>query len=40
MHNKFTEILNTYVKEAAKVVPFNIPQLNKTKMQIPQLNKI
>jgi len=40
MHTKFTEILNTYVKASAKVVPFNIPQLNKTKMQIPQLNKI
>ncbi len=40
MHDKFTEILNTYVKAAAKVVPFNIPQLNKTKMQIPQLNKV
>ena len=40
MHERFSEILNTYVKAAPKVVPFNVPQLNKSKMQIPKLNKV
>jgi hypothetical protein len=40
MHDKFTEILNTYVKKAPQFVPFNAPKLNTTKMQIPKLNKL
>jgi hypothetical protein len=40
MHSRFTQILDTYVKAAPKVVPFNVPQLNKAKIQIPKLNKV
>ena len=30
----------TYVKKAPQVVPFNIPKVNSSKMQIPKLNKL
>jgi len=40
MNKKFEQILNTYVKEQPKLVPFNMPTVNSTKMQIPKLNKI
>jgi len=40
MHDKFVEIMSGYVKEQPKVVPFNIPNLNSSKMQIPKLNKL
>ena len=40
MHDRFVEILDTYVKKAPQVVPFNLPKVNSTKMQIPKLNKI
>ena len=40
MNEKFEQILNTYVKEQPKLVPFNMPSVNSTKMQIPKLNKI
>ncbi len=40
MHDRFTEIMDTYVKATPKVVPFNVPQLNKAKIQIPKLNKL
>ena len=40
MNEKFEQILNTYVKEQPKLVPFNMPTVNSTKMQIPKLNKI
>jgi len=40
MHNRFVEIMDTYVKKAPQVVPFNLPQINSAKMQIPKLNKI
>ena len=40
MHDRFTQIMDTYVKAAPKVVPFNVPQLNKAKIQIPKLNKV
>jgi hypothetical protein len=39
MHQKFENILDTYVKKAPQLVPFNVPKLN-TKMQIPKLNKV
>jgi hypothetical protein len=39
MHNKFLEILNTYVKKKPQFIPLNIPKLN-TNIQIPKLNKI
>jgi hypothetical protein len=32
--------MNTYVKKAPQVVPFNIPKVNSSKMQIPKLNKL
>ena len=40
MNEKFEQILNTYVKEQPKLVPFNMPSVNSNKMQIPKLNKI
>ena len=40
MHEKFTQIMENYVKAAPKVVPFNLPKLNKQPMQIPKLNKV
>ena len=40
MHDKFENIMNTYVKSAPKLVPFNVPKLNTSKMQIPKLNKV
>jgi glycosyltransferase involved in cell wall biosynthesis len=39
MHERFEEILNNYVKEQPKVVPFQLPKLNKN-IQIPKLNKL
>jgi hypothetical protein len=39
MHDKFENILDTYVRKAPQLVPFNVPKLN-TKMQIPKLNKV
>jgi len=40
MHDKFTHIIDTYVKKAPQLVPFNMPKVNSTKMQIPKLNKV
>lgn len=40
MNEKFEQILNTYVKEQPKLIPFNMPTVNSNKMQIPKLNKI
>ena len=40
MNDKFSELLNIYVKKAPQVVPFNIPKVNSSKMQIPKLNKV
>jgi hypothetical protein len=40
MNDKFTELMNIYVKKAPQVVPFNIPKVNSSKMQIPKLNKL
>jgi glycosyltransferase involved in cell wall biosynthesis len=40
MDAKFTELLENYVKAKPKLVPFNIPKVNSSKMQIPKLNKI
>ena len=39
MHEVFTKIMDSNVKEAPKVVPFNLPKLNKSPMQLPKLNK-
>ena len=40
MHDKFTKLMDTYVRKAPQIVPFNIPKVNSSKMQIPKLNKI
>jgi glycosyltransferase involved in cell wall biosynthesis len=40
MNDKFIEILNSYVKAQPKFVPFNMPKVNSSKMQIPKLNKV
>ena len=40
MHDKFTELMDTYVKKQPQLVPFNIPKVNASKMQIPKLNKL
>ena len=40
MNDKFTQMLEHYVKVQPKLVPFNIPKVNSSKMQIPKLNKI
>lgn len=40
MHEKFTQIMDGNVKAAPKIVPFNLPKLNKSPMQIPKLNKL
>ena len=40
MHDRFTQILDTYVRKAPQIVPFNIPKVNTSKMQIPKLNKV
>ena len=40
MHEVFTNIMDNNVKAAPKVVPFNLPKLNKSPMQIPKLNKV
>jgi hypothetical protein len=40
MDEVFVQIMDKYVKDAPKVVPFNLPKLNKTKMELPKLNKV
>jgi glycosyltransferase involved in cell wall biosynthesis len=40
MHDTFLEILDSNIKSKPKLVPFNVPKLNSSKMQIPKLNKI
>jgi glycosyltransferase involved in cell wall biosynthesis len=40
MNTKFIEIMESYVKAQPKLVPFNLPKVNSSKMQIPKLNKI
>ena len=40
MNDKFIELMDTYVKKQPQYVPFNVPKVNSSKMQIPKLNKI
>jgi hypothetical protein len=40
MNDRFTQMLEHYVKAQPKLVPFNIPKVNSSKMQIPKLNKL
>jgi len=40
MHDRFTQLMDTYVKKQPQFVPFNAPKVNSSKMQIPKLNKV
>jgi glycosyltransferase involved in cell wall biosynthesis len=40
MNDRFEEIVNTYVKEQPKMIPFKAPEVTKQKIQLPKLNKI
>ena len=40
MNDRFTQMLEHYVKVQPKLVPFNVPKVNSSKMQIPKLNKL
>ena len=40
MHEVFSKIMETKVTASPRLVPFNIPKVNSSKMQIPKLNKI
>jgi hypothetical protein len=40
MHDRFTQLMDTYVKKQPQFVPFNAPTVNSSKMQIPKLNKV
>ena len=40
MNDRFESILDTYVKKQPQLVPFNLPKVNASKMQIPKLNKV
>ena len=40
MHDIFSQILDANIKSKPKLVPFNVPKLNSSKMQLPKLNKI
>jgi len=40
MHDRFTQLMDTYVRKAPQYVPFNAPKVNSSKMQIPKLNKV
>ena len=39
MNERFEQILNNYVRQQPKIVPFQLPKLNKN-IQIPKLNKV
>jgi len=40
MDEVFEEMMNKYVKSIPQQKPFNLPKLNKEKMQLPKLNKV
>ena len=40
MNEVFTKLMESYVKAQPKLVPFNVPKLNTSKMQLPKLNKL
>jgi hypothetical protein len=40
MHDRFIQLMDTYVKKQPQFVPFNAPKVNSSKMQIPKLNKL
>ena len=40
MHEVFSKLMEINVKEQPKLIPFSMPKLNSSKMQIPKLNKI
>jgi hypothetical protein len=40
MHEDFGKIMEKYASSVPQVKPFNLPKLNKQKMQLPKLNKV
>ena len=40
MHEKFIKLLDDKVKQQPKLVPFNLPKFNTSKIQLPKLNKV
>jgi len=40
MDEVFSEMMDKYSKGVPQIKPFNLPQLNKNKMQLPKLNKV
>ena len=40
MHEVFKEMMERYEKGIPQVKPFNLPNLNKNKMELPKLNKV
>ena len=40
MNDRFVEIVDIYVKEQPKMIPFKAPEVAKQKLQLPKLNKI
>ena len=40
MDEVFSEMMDKYAKGVPQIKPFNLPQLNKSKMQLPKLNKV
>jgi hypothetical protein len=40
MHDVFKEMMERYEKGIPQIKPFNLPNLNKSKMQLPKLNKV
>lgn len=40
MDDVFLKLMEKYDKGVPKMIPFNLPKLNKTKMELPKLNKI
>ena len=40
MHEDFGKIMEKYTSSVPQVKPFNLPKLNKQKMQLPKLNKV
>jgi hypothetical protein len=40
MHEVFKQMMERYEKGIPQVKPFNLPNLNKNKMELPKLNKV
>ena len=40
MHEVFEQLMDKYTSAVPQIKPFNVPKLNKQKMQLPKLNKV